>query len=207
MKSVLLVLTLVLAGAFSLPFDADDARWNLLRDDEGKMHLLDLNPVDAEIEPAFEPEADMFFLLFTRDNPTTGQNITWSLESIANSNFRRGAPVRVLTHGWTASASSGENPLTTREFLALGDYNVIVVDWSIGAGAANYITARNRVGPAGAVVAKLLNFLQDNNYSSHSNVHVIGISLGAHVAGHVGKNVLGGRISVIFGNDPAGVKS
>jgi pancreatic triacylglycerol lipase len=206
MKLACFVFALVVGGAFSLPLDLDDHRWSLVRDGEGKMHLLDLNPVDAEVEPAFDAETDTFFLLFTRDNPTAGQRITWSLESIEQSPFRRGAPVRVLAHGWGSSSASGENPRATREFLALGDYNVIVTDWSVGAGAANYITARNRVGVTGAVVARLLNFLQENNYASHSNVHVVGHSLGAHVAGHVGKNVEGGRINAIFGTDPAGKK-
>ena len=78
------------------------------------------------------------------------------------------------------------------------------MDWSVGAAAPNYITARNRVGPAGAVVGRLINFLNQNGYTTLDRVHIIGISLGAHVSGHAGKNVAGGKVAAIFGNDPAG---
>jgi pimeloyl-ACP methyl ester carboxylesterase len=168
------------------------------------MHLLDLNPVDAEVEPAFDAEADTFFLLFTRSNPTEGQIITWSRDSIESSHFRRGGQVRVLAHGWGATSTNHENLRHTAEFLALGDYNVIVTDWSVGAGAVNYITSRNRVGVTGAVVARLIDFLHEIEYADHSNVNMIGHSLGSHVVGHAGKNVRRGRINVIFGTDPAG---
>ena len=87
--------------------------------------MVDLNPIAAEPEPAFDPITDMFFLLFTRSNPTVGQRITFDVQSIVNSNFRRGAGTRFLTHGWTSSSESGENVFTRDEFLARADYNVI----------------------------------------------------------------------------------
>ncbi|KAG5668672.1 hypothetical protein PVAND_016603 [Polypedilum vanderplanki] len=200
----LIILFITLTGVFSHPLNYGEPRWTIAKDDEGKMHLLDLNPVDAEVEPAFDAWTDTFFLLFTRSNPTEGQRITWTRESLDQSHFRRGGQVRFLIHGWGGSATSGENPMTTREFLALGDYNVIVVDWSVGAGSANYITSRNRVGITGQVVARLIDYLDEIGFATHNNVNVIGISLGAHVSGHTGKNVQRGRINAIFGNDPAG---
>jgi pimeloyl-ACP methyl ester carboxylesterase len=170
------------------------------------MHLVDLKMLDAEVEPEPVFEDDMFFLLFTRSNPTTGQRITWEHASIVQSNFRVGGQVRFLIHGWGGSAStSTENIFNTRDFLEFGDFNVIVVDWSVGAGA-NYVTSRNRVGSAGAVVARLIDFFHENNYADHSNVNIVGHSLGSHVAGHAGKNVQGGKINAIFGTDPAGKK-
>ncbi|KAG5668673.1 hypothetical protein PVAND_016604 [Polypedilum vanderplanki] len=204
MKLILIAFLICLAGVFSHPLNSDEPRWTITRDGDGKMHLVDLNPVDAEVEPAFDAWTDTFFMLFTRSNPTEGQRITWTRESIEQSNFRRGGQVRFLIHGWVASWESEENPRTTREFLTLGDFNVIVVDWSVGAGAANYITSRNRVGITGQVIAHFIDFLDENNYASHRNTNVIGLSLGAHVAGHTGKNVQRGRINAIFGNDPAG---
>jgi pancreatic triacylglycerol lipase len=80
----------------------------------------------------------------------------------------------------------------------------LVVDWSIGAGSPNFITSRNRVGPTGAVVSKLIDFLHENGYADHSQVNIIGHSLGSHVAGHAGKNTVRGTVNVIVGTDPAG---
>ncbi|KAG5668674.1 hypothetical protein PVAND_016605 [Polypedilum vanderplanki] len=204
MKLVVFILAVIFSGALSHPLISDEPRWTITRDGEGNMHLVDLNPVDAEVEPAFDAWTDTFFLLFTRSNPTVGQRITWTRESIEQSHFRRGGQVRVLAHGWGGSSSSSENLSTTREFLALGDYNVIVVDWSVGAGSANYITSRNRVGITGQVVARLIDYLDEIGFATHSNVNVVGHSLGSHVAGHTGKSVQRGRINAIFGTDPAG---
>jgi pancreatic triacylglycerol lipase len=78
------------------------------------------------------------------------------------------------------------------------------VDWSVGAQTNNYITARNRVGPAGQVVGQFIDWLNQNDFLRHSDVNIIGHSLGGHVAGHSGKNTLRGKVRAIFGTDPAG---
>jgi len=87
------------------------------------MHLVDLNPLEVEAESFFDPSADMFYLLYTRSNPTEGQRIKYDVQSLTN--FRRNGNTRVLIHGWTTSAVTIENMFTRNEFLAYGDYNVI----------------------------------------------------------------------------------
>lgn len=76
------------------------------------------------------------------------------------------------------------------------------VDWSIGAGTINYVTARNRVPQVADVLARLLNFLVSNGSTAFNRVNIAGHSLGAHIAGLTGKRT--NRIQVIFGLDPAG---
>lgn len=68
---------------------------------------------------------------------------------------------------------------------------------------SNYITARNRVGPVGATVARFINFLQQNGFTAFNRVIIAGHSLGAHIAGHTGKRT-SSRIRAVFGMDPAG---
>jgi hypothetical protein len=87
------------------------------------MHLIDLNPLEVETEPFFNPNADMFYLLYTRSNPTEGQRITYDVQSLTN--FRRNGSTRVLIHGWTTSSVTTENIFTRNELLAHGDHNVI----------------------------------------------------------------------------------
>lgn len=89
------------------------------------MHLIDVNPVESEIEPLFTPEVDTGFLLFTRSNPTVGQRITWTTESILNSNFNAAHPVRVAIHGWNSGLTSGAIVSPTAAYLQRGDFNVI----------------------------------------------------------------------------------
>ena len=127
MKSVLLILLVSIFGAHSAPVQDfsiyGDERWTIARDGEGRMHLVDLNPLEVEPETFFDPSADMFYLLYTRSNPTEGQRITFDVQSLTN--FRRNGSTRVLIHGWTTSSMATENIFTRNELLAQGDHNVI----------------------------------------------------------------------------------
>lgn len=80
----------------------------------------------------------------------------------------------------------------------------VSVDWSIGAGTLNYVTARNRVPLVGDVLARFLNFLVTNGSTQMNRVMIAGHSLGAHIAGIAGKRVTQGRVQVIWALDPAG---
>lgn len=147
-------------------------------DAEGKIHIVDLNPLESEISPAFNPEADVVFLLFTRQNPTAGQRILFNnLASVRNSNFNPSHPTRFLVHGWFGNAQSTLN-VARDDFLRFGNFNVIVVDWNVGASSNNYITARNNVGPTGGLLGRFIDFLQQNNFVRFPDLHVIGHSLG-----------------------------
>lgn len=180
-----------------------DYRWNLIANGDGQMHLIDASPSELEPEPSFNPEADTAFLLFTRNNPTAAQRITWTAASITNSHFVNANPVRCLIHGFNSGPSSGVNIASTREYLARGAMNVIVVDWSIGASTINYVTARNRVPQVADQLARFLNFLVSNGRTQWPRVFIAGHSLGAHIAGLTGKRTTG-RVQVIWALDPAG---
>lgn len=103
-----------------------DYRWNLIPNDDGRLHLVDINPVQAEISPLFNSDVDTTFLLFTRSNPTVAQRVTWTAASISNSNFNSAHPVRVLIHGFNSGPSSGINLAVTASYLQRGNFNVIV---------------------------------------------------------------------------------
>lgn len=87
--------------------------------------------------------------------------------------------------------------------FALKQIFLLRVDWSIGAGTLNYITARNRVPLVADQLARLLNFLVSNGSTAWNRVGIAGHSLGAHIAGVTGKRTAG-RVQVIFALDPAG---
>jgi pancreatic triacylglycerol lipase len=66
------------------------------------------------------------------------------------------------------------------------------------------VTARNRVPLVAGVLARLIDFLNDNQFTRTNEVIIAGHSLGAHIAGITGKRVTSGRINTIFGLDPGG---
>jgi pancreatic triacylglycerol lipase len=89
-------------------------------------------------------------------------------------------------------------------YLARGDFNCISIDWGVGAASITYIIARNNVDPAGAVAAQFVEFLESVGGADYNSMTIVGHSLGAHVAGFMGRHTQG-RLNTIIGTDPAGV--
>lgn len=87
--------------------------------------------------------------------------------------------------------------------MANGAFNVITVDWGVGANTINYIAARNRVNEVGPLTARFLDFLNLSGGMSFDTLSVIGHSLGAHISGIVGKSVARGVLNTVIGMDPA----
>ncbi|XP_072787395.1 pancreatic lipase-related protein 2-like isoform X3 [Taeniopygia guttata] len=81
------------------------------------------------------------------------------------------------------------------------DVNCILTDWRDGSSGL-YTDAVNNVRIAGAELEYLVNFLEKEYGYSPANIHFIGHSLGAHVAGEAGRRKPG--IGRITGLDPAG---
>ncbi|XP_065073472.1 lipase member H-like [Ochlerotatus camptorhynchus] len=191
-------------------FPVDQANWQLVPSSDGHLHLVNINPYNlpeadaSEPELHFNPESDILFRLFTRGNPTQAQflNIN-NPASITGSNFNPAHPTRFTIHGWNNDGSHWMNSGIRDELLAIGDFNVITVDWGVAANNPNYISARNAVGPAGFGVGRLIDRLIETTGVSVNNINVIGFSLGAHVAGNAGKHH-GGSINSIIALDPAG---
>jgi len=87
--------------------------------------------------------------------------------------------------------------------------NVIGVDWRAGAQKPLYFQAVANTPIVGAIIAQFIQRLirlypEANN--TPNNFTIVGQSLGAHVAGFVGKNLTGGGVKLrnIIGLDPAG---
>lgn len=118
--------------------------------------------------------------------------------------FNLTAKTFFIIHGWTMSGmfenwlESLVAALQKRE----KDANVVVVDW-LGLAHQLYTDAVNNTKVVGKAVARVLDWLQEKQNLLLKNVHLIGYSLGAHVAGYAG-NYANGTIGRITGLDPAG---
>lgn len=176
------------------------------RDSNGNRMLIDLNPIESDLEPLFDPMVDLVYRLFTVANPTTPQVITHNMDTVRNSNWNSARPTRFLIHGWNGGNNINSSGSLRNAFLNNGDFNVVTVDWGAGGNTPNYLAARQRVGITGQAIATLINTLVQNGFTTHDRVNVVGHSLGAHVAGHTGKetNRLGGQLHAVFGTDAAG---
>lgn len=107
----------------------------------------------------------------------------------------------VLIHGWHEHAFvAWIRHMVEALFAKEAQVNVLVVDWAGGAGQYMYPQSAANTRVTGALLGLLLRDMISQGASA-SNMHLIGFSLGAHVAGHAGKSVQGlGRIT---GLDPA----
>lgn len=100
-------------------------RWTMVPDASGRMHLVDLNPYEAPVEPTYVAEEDIVFILLTRRNPTVGQVINLEdLASLRASNYDPAHETRLTVHGWIGSAGSTVNRNVAAAYFQLGEFNV-----------------------------------------------------------------------------------
>lgn len=112
-------------------------------------------------------------------------------------------PTTFIIHGFRPT---GSPPVwtghLTEVLLARADLNVIVVDWNRGAANVNYLKAVENTVETAQNLTAFLRLMQEGG-ASLSDVHMIGVSLGAHISGFVGAN-LNSSIGRITALDPAG---
>ncbi|KAG8522009.1 Phospholipase A1 member A, partial [Galemys pyrenaicus] len=141
------------------------------------------------------------FILFTPLDPSCGQLVEESSD-IQNSGFNATLDTKLIIHGFRALGTkpSWINKLIGT-LLRAANANVIAVDWVYGSTAA-YFSAVENVVKLGLEISSFLNKLLVLGMSE-SSVHIIGVSLGAHVGGMVG-HFHKGQLGRITGLDPAG---
>lgn len=74
-------------------------------------------------------------------------------------------------------------------FIKTGYYNVILVDWSPITATPWYSTAVSHIPLVGRYIAKFIRFLISDGKFPLKNIHLIGFSLGAEIAGFVGQQL------------------
>ncbi|XP_055116231.1 phospholipase A1 member A isoform X2 [Symphalangus syndactylus] len=141
------------------------------------------------------------FLLFVRSNPSCGQLVEGSSD-LQNSGFNATLGTKLIIHGFRVL---GTKPSWIDKFirtlLHAMNANVIAVDWIYGSTGV-YFSAVKNVIKLSLEISLFLNKLLMLGVSE-SSIHIIGVSLGAHVGGMVGQ-LFGGQLGQITGLDPAG---
>lgn len=121
-----------------------------------------------------------------------------------NTLFDSRARTVFITHGWHGYHYQDWIIKAKNRILAATGANVITVDWSNGA-SRRYFQAIANSRVAGSATAHIMKVLHKEFGANYSDMHVIGWSLGAHVAGYAAEEIkstdnLLGRIT---GLDPA----
>ncbi|KTG44187.1 hypothetical protein cypCar_00004081 [Cyprinus carpio] len=141
-------------------------------------------------------------LLYTRANLECGQELphhNFTQEPL----FNVARPTTFVIHGYRPT---GAPPIWINHIVHLlaaqKDMNILVVDWNRGAANLNYFTA---VANTRGTAVNITGFIEsmEKEGASLDSIHLIGVSLGAHVAGFIGA-MLEGRVGRITGLDPAG---
>ncbi|XP_029385069.1 lipase member H isoform X1 [Echeneis naucrates] len=141
-------------------------------------------------------------LLYTRSNLDCGRELDHHRLS-SQPLFNLSRPTAFVIHGYRPT---GAPPIWIDHIVHLlaeqEDMNVIVVDWNKGAANLNYFTAVTYTREAARNLTGFIMTMEEEG-AALSSLHLIGVSLGAHLAGFVGAN-LKGKIGRITGLDPAG---
>ncbi|KAL3868839.1 hypothetical protein ACJMK2_041596 [Sinanodonta woodiana] len=151
-------------------------------------------------EPTAEVEPRIF--LHTRKHRLYGEEVRpLNDPHMKGLNFDQSRPTKFVIHGFMSSRNSPIGHNLTQAFLEVGDYNIFVVDWSSGS-KKFYNQAAANTRTTGTVVSNFIKLLRDKFDLDLKKVHVLGHSLGAHIAGYIGSRTPG--IGRITGLDPAG---
>ncbi|KAF7203010.1 lipoprotein lipase isoform X1 [Nothobranchius furzeri] len=125
-------------------------------------------------------------------------------ESLTACGFNSTAKTFMVIHGWTLSGMFESwmpklvSALHERKRMA----NIIVVDW-LGSAQNHYVIAAQKTQAVGQEVARFIDWIEETTNIPLDNIHLIGYSLGAHVAGFAGSHTTN-KVGRITGLDPAG---
>ncbi|XP_069720834.1 lipase member H isoform X7 [Phaenicophaeus curvirostris] len=138
-------------------------------------------------------------LLYTRQNP----NCAVELDSTPSKYLDVTKKTTFIIHGYRLTGSAPVwIPDLVQLLLSVEDMNVIVVDWNQGATTLIYSHAAGNCKRVAEVLKKLIDEMLVDGASLDS-LHMIGVSLGAHISGFVGQ-MFDGALGRITGLDPAG---
>ncbi|CAG7785473.1 unnamed protein product [Allacma fusca] len=156
-------------------------------------------------------KSSVIFTLHTMDCQY-GEKILIGRSIINKTCFNPDNELKVLIHGYTEKGHSINSmvPIRLAYFRAKRNVNVLMTDWSLHSVDPNYYNSARHLEEIGKYVAEFLVFMGETTaFTNMTRVHLVGFSLGAHVAGITGRylhQATGQKVGRITGLDPAGPK-
>lgn len=108
----------------------------------------------------------------------------------------------ILLHGYGENVNNSKTNIIKAQLLDIQQANVMAVDYSILAPRGCYTEAVKNSRVIGRCLAQFIDFLVHYIKVPRSNVHVIGFSLGAQIAGVAG-HFVANKLKRITGLDPS----
>ncbi|XP_025412427.1 pancreatic triacylglycerol lipase-like [Sipha flava] len=155
------------------------------------------------IEPSEDtcPNKNITFHLYTRN--TTDYELTEDQDNLLNAPFILNASIKLLIHGYTGDQNYSPNTELRPAYLKYQNLNVISVDYKSLVRPPCYVQGVHNVPLVGKCTASILSTLFNVRKDiKKEQLHVIGFSLGAQVASHVGR-LMNSTLKRITGLDPA----
>nr|AEE63364.1 unknown [Dendroctonus ponderosae] len=187
---VVILFFLCVSSKTTVPDRAEDVK------DLNPFELLKLGQDVLQLFPHEPQPADVTFY-FTSLN-LSKPVLTTSTKSMLDASKK----TKILIHGWLENHRRSWYQGIADQYLETGDFNIVEVDWETVA-RMPYIYSAKSVQIVGQWVAQ---FIEEASLLP-ANVHIIGHSLGAHVASFAGKAIFsstGQKVSRITALDPAG---
>uniref|UniRef100_A0A8C2LI37 Lipase member H n=2 Tax=Cricetulus griseus TaxID=10029 RepID=A0A8C2LI37_CRIGR len=173
---------------------------------ENNKTCLEFSKLNAmnSLKDLFSPKLKINLMMYSRDDLNCAEPLFESNNTL-NVRFNLSKRTVWIIHGYRPLGSTPKwLHKFSKVFLKQEDVNLIVVDWIQGATTFIYSRA---VKNTKIVAERLSQSIQKllNHGASLDNFHLVGMSLGAHVSGFVGK-IFNGKLGRITGLDPAGPK-
>ncbi|CAJ0959494.1 unnamed protein product [Ranitomeya imitator] len=163
--------------------------------------LTPLNPILIPVPESLERINTRFFLQ-TQSHRDPFEVPATNVSMVKGSSFDSSKPIKFLIHGYRPGPVHTWPYEMSKDILDVDDVNCFSVNWEDGAGI-RYEQAVSNARVVGAQIAQFKASLQDMYEKSSLDVHIIGHSLGAHIAGFAGQTE-NSHVQRITGLDPAG---
>ncbi|XP_077113121.1 pancreatic triacylglycerol lipase-like isoform X2 [Ranitomeya variabilis] len=163
-----------------------------------------VTPLNPILIPVPEPlkRINTRFFLQTRTHRQPFEVRAANASMVLDSSFDPSKPIKFLIHGYRPGPVATWPYEMSKDILDVDDVNCFSVNWEDGAGI-RYEQAVSNARVVGAQIAQFKASLQDMYEKSSLDVHIIGHSLGAHVAAFAGQTE-NSHVQRITALDPAG---
>ncbi|KAH0948290.1 hypothetical protein HN011_011786 [Eciton burchellii] len=167
--------------------------------------LKDLfNSTSCAKPPYSCPHPQIEFYLYTRE---TQQNPVLldvrDFNSLRNSKFNKNHPTKIVIHGFGGGRNLAPSTDLRDAYFARSDCNIIIVDY--GSLVREPCLSQISWGPdfCSQCIAQLIKYLRDHpRGTTVENIHVLGYSVGAHIAGLIANYLPNDKLGRITGLDP-----